>query len=118
MIEWALIYTDGSIFTSEDGEPWQAPRDMVQFSVWRDEQTGWGYAESGIGLWGWREDMGHFHGFENQAAWESYQRVYKPWPLTVFGWELSDEAFQAMKKDVDELMGEPRTARRWSERRL
>jgi hypothetical protein len=92
---------------------------MVQFSVWRDHDlTGWSYAESGIGLWGWREDLGHFHGFENEQAWSTYLRHAEPWPVSVFGWEISDEAFQTTRRKVDELLGEPRTARRWSERRL
>lgn len=118
MIMWALVYANGTVFTNEHGEPWEAPRDMVQFSVFRDARLGWGYSESGLGVWGWRGDLGYFHGFENADGVATYDRNYRPWPLKVFGWEVSDEAFARLRSMVTELLGEERTARRDGERRL
>lgn len=37
---WKIYYTDGSVFSNEDGEPWDAPRTGVQIVVVPDDELG------------------------------------------------------------------------------
>lgn len=117
MIEWALFYADGTFFSDLDGDPSKAPREFVQLAVWRDEGTGWNYEQSDIGYWVWREDLGHFLGIQNEAGWQSYLRSYNGYPLTVFGWTLSDTEFHRVMKLAAKVMEEPKSLWRRIEKR-
>jgi hypothetical protein len=117
MIEWALFYVDGSAFTNEDGGPEEAPREMVQAAAHKDDRTGWTRVDSDIGYWGWRSDLGRWHGLQNESAWQSYLRI-EPWPLTVFGWEIDDEEFGKLSHKIEQVMKTPKTSWRRRERRV
>lgn len=38
---WKIYYTDGSEFTSDEGNPWEAPRQHVQVIVQTDPDVGY-----------------------------------------------------------------------------
>lgn len=121
MIEWALIYyePDGepSFFTNEDGSPDEAPREKVMASAHMDDRTGFVTEVSDIGYWGWRSDLGRWKAIYNEQGWASFIRQ-EPWPLTVFGWEVSDEDFSGVMKAAEAAMQRPKTAWRQRERRV
>ena len=40
-MRWRIYYDDGSVFTDQDGSPWDAPRTGVQAIAQPNDRVGW-----------------------------------------------------------------------------
>lgn len=99
-MRWAILYRDGSCFTHEDGDVWDAPRMDVQAVYQEDESVGAMTVRSAWGFWKWedawigvdREGM-----FMHLALW--------PRPLVLFGTFLSQPEWEATKRVIADKLG-------------
>lgn len=41
---WRIYYGDGTVYTSDDGSPWDAPRQNVQVVVSQDDRVGYRFS--------------------------------------------------------------------------
>lgn len=101
MLQWLILYSDGSRFSSFDGEPHEAPRQEVQFIIMEDPDTGTRAEASPIGFWGWRD--GEWNGFEDHMGFWSYM-FNSGEPITaVFGRTLKNSLWEALIKEASEI---------------
>lgn len=92
---WAIFYTNGTVFTSEDGTPWEAPRRSVQVVVsCRDkDERDWDcfhkvdrfYYEPDHG--GWNDCSDEFSMFDHMIRTKH--------PLVLFGRMLGNNEWKA-----------------------
>lgn len=120
-MDWLIRYGDGSTFTSEDGKPWEAPREDVQRIYYRDERVDVAVAGSNPGRWGWKVDRngenGRWFGFNDLTAFDEYLRTC-PHPIPLFGRILHDHEWEEIvAEDVKGLFGIEKTSWRERERR-
>jgi len=55
--DWAILYEDGSWFTSSDGQYWEAPRIGVMAILQTDPNVGIETLHSSDGWWVWKDDQ-------------------------------------------------------------
>jgi hypothetical protein len=92
-VEWIIFYGDGTTFTNQDGEPWEAPRQNVQVVVRRDETEGrrLGY------------DRDYYCWHEGEQQWiphDEHGLIYylntEPYCIRLCGYWISDREFQTI----------------------
>lgn len=96
-MKWCIYYSDGSIFTHEDGGPEDAPSIDVQYIAQEDKNVGFvsfcgrDYYHWDEGRW-WRAD---------QIGFLLY--MMKPgWKKVLFGEMISEERFTEISRRVSE----------------
>ena len=121
-MRWVILYADDSTFSSEDGEPHEAPRMGVQRIYFSDERVGVGVEGSPIGRWGWKTDAddanGRWFGFDDHGGFLDYLMTYPRPCVSLFGRTLHPHEWEAVvAKDARRILGEPKSAWRERERR-
>lgn len=116
MLDWLILYGDGSTFSNLDGPPHEAPRTGVMQTFFMDERTGVSIESSLIGHWGWKD--GRWFGFDDHMGFWDYL-FHHPEPcICLFGRTLHDEEWQArILPLVREITNTPKSAWRARERR-
>jgi hypothetical protein len=95
---WRIYYDDGSVFSSEDGDPWDAPRTGVEVIVHPDgnglsmmsQSDYYVYEPERAGQWGGWNYTDHF------GLVLYLQRAKKP--LVLFGAMVLDSQFSEIEK--------------------
>jgi hypothetical protein len=104
-LRWAIVYTDRSVFTSDDGPPESAPRRGVQVVLVADQAHNYRHEFSNPGRWGWRDDHGTWFGYDDhEAAWD-YLVNYEGRPLLIYGERMNTEDYYALRRWADEQFG-------------
>lgn len=99
---WRIYYGDGSVFSSDDGSAFEAPRANVQVIVESDPRVGWrwisgyDYFVLDPGRGGWRET--------NEFGLYDYLQRAKQ-PLVLFGRWLSDDEWSRLFSRVRSELG-------------
>ena len=104
---WIVFYTDGSIFTSADGSPWDAPRRSVQsIASVKDSGDDW-----------YNINMSDFFYFEEWTSdgqpvggWHCAKNMFDVMdhllrakhPCVLFGRMLSDAAWKALHHEMND----------------
>jgi len=105
-VGWWRVYTASGVFTSEDGSPWDAPRQDVQIIVQEDDAAGWRIVHS-KDYYYFEEERGGWNGGDTFAMFDHMLRAKSP--CLLFGRMLSDEDWKALfsrvKTDVGERTG-------------
>lgn len=97
-VDWIIYYDDGSSFSSDDGETWDAPRTGVEVVVQRNEQTGYDFLCTIGDYFVYDKDRG---GWRITDFWGTLDHcVSCRNPLVLFGRNMSDEEFQKLKTRV------------------
>lgn len=122
MIEWAILYADGSVYHSEDGAPHEAPRLGVQRIYFRDNQVDAGVEGSLIGRWGWKTDSddenGRWFGFDDHQGFNDYLASYPRPVIPLFGRTLHPHEWErVVKEEAEQILGVRKSAWRKRERR-
>ena len=104
---WWRVYTSDGVFTSDDGSPWDAPRQDVQVIVQQDDAAGYRLIHSKDYFY-WEEDRGGWNGGDTFAMFDHLLRAKHP--CVIFGRMLSDEAWRELFHRVKADIG-PRTGR-------
>lgn len=108
MTEWLILYADGSRFSSRDGEPWQAPRNGVQFVIVEDPDVGTRAESSPIGHWGWND--GQWVGYEDMGGYYDYEWFHglasesAPLIVTLTGRMTKSADWEAMIRHASEVI--------------
>ena len=95
-IQWKIYYGDGSVFSSADGQPQDAPRVNVQYIAWYNEDNRRRLSHASDyyfyedGRWGACDVFGLFE----------YLVRYKS-PIVLFGRLIGDVAFRTIGSKVD-----------------
>lgn len=100
ILEWAIWYSDGSIFTSQDGPPELAPVFGVLVIVLNDPFLGWN-TQSGSDYYGWddRGDGPKWWGILSDLALASY--LAKPgWKRVLIGESIPSETFSQVFEEI------------------
>lgn len=114
-MRWAIVYTDRSVFTSDDGPPEMAPRTGVQLVIVSDAHHGWVFEESSDpGAWVWRDDEGVWFGVDEMGLWD-YRFHYPGRPLVLYGERLTDERWHEVRRWANEHVVRKHT---WSSREV
>lgn len=93
-LEWAVVYADGSIFTNEDGEPWECPRGGVQAVVEADPAVGHVVHKRGD-IYVYDPDWGKPN-WRIMDQWGLAQHMLTPGlKCVLFGSYVSNEAYNA-----------------------
>lgn len=114
MNEWAIYYGDGSVFSDENGTPYDAPRTNIQIIVQKHKSMGWELV-SGADLFYYEESRRGFYACNSTGStlWDHLWRA--KYPLVFAGRMITDEEFrQIVLKVLDELPS-PKTAWRHGE---
>lgn len=113
--EWAILYTNGTVFTNLDGGFMDAPRNGVAQVFYSSELTGVSVESSPEGVWLWRDGL--WMGSDTFGLWDYL--FHDPGPLCVlFGRTVKDEKWMGdIHQKALEIMGEPKSAWRSRERR-
>ena len=101
MAGWSIFYEDGE-FSSDDGSPWDAPRQGVQIIAQCDEWVGYKLAH-GSDYFYYESERGGFAGCDLFGCYDHLIRADKP--LVLFGRMMSDEAFKAFFARVKKKLG-------------
>jgi hypothetical protein len=88
-----VFYTDGSAFSSDDGDPWQAPRRGVQAIACSSPDTGF-YWLHGESYYTYEQDAGGWHKANMFTMVDHLLRAARP--LVIFGQMLSDAQWRKM----------------------
>jgi hypothetical protein len=101
---WIVFYTDGSIFTSADGTPWDAPRRSVQsIASIKDCGTDW-YNINMFDYFYWEEwtindqPVGGWQGGDGFTMYDHLLRAKHP--CVLFGRMLSDAGWKALHRKM------------------
>jgi len=109
MAEWVIWYGDGSSFSSEDGEPWEAPRVGVQCIAVAHISCG-NYILSEQDFYCWHEDGGWIP--HDQMGMHQYLQdkdVIRH--LVLFGYWIQKEVYGAIRsKATKDTRLPPKTA--------
>jgi hypothetical protein len=93
---WIIFYTDGSVFTSADGTPWNAPRRDVQSIVSvKDNGTDW-YNVNMHDFFYWEEENGGWNEGDGFTLYDHLLRANPP--CVLFGRMLSDVNWEKTHK--------------------
>lgn len=99
---WIIFYTDGSVFTSADGSPWEAPRANVQRIA--NSKTGhekdW-YNVQSYDFFYYEQDRGGWNEARDIAT-VTLHLLRASKPLVVFGAMLSDKNWQQAHRRMNE----------------
>ena len=112
-MRWRIYYDDGSVFTDQDGSPWDAPRTGVQAIAQPNDRIGWYILHSADAYYfeasreGWSKA-------DEYTKWDHLIRAY--YPLLIFGRQMSDAAYQEILKRVHSDLPTPKTGRLRGER--
>lgn len=100
-MRWAILYRDGSMFSSDDGEPHEAPRTEVQavFQEVPDELVRAIIIRSTWGFWKWE---GAWVGVDREGMWQ--HQVHYPHPLVLFGSFLTEPDWAEMKVTIEDTL--------------
>lgn len=113
MREWRIYYDDGTVFTNEDGTPWEAPRTGVQVIAQPNPTVGWYILHSADSYY-WEEDREGWSKADEYTKWDHLVRAYTP--LLIFGRQISDESYRIILKKVRKDLPTPKTGNLPSER--
>jgi hypothetical protein len=102
---WRVYYSDGSVYTSQDGTPFDAPRQDVQ--VIAQEKDGDYQLAHGRDYFYFEEDRGGFAACDLFSAFDHLVRARRQ--CLFFGRMLSDSDWRALFARVKEDVG-PRSA--------
>ncbi len=99
---WIIFYTDGSIFCSADGTPWDAPRRSVQriASCKATKYYAW-YNVQSLDYFYWEEAHGGWQGGDGFTMYDHLLRA--KYPCVIFGRMLSDEGWKETHKLMNEF---------------
>ena len=113
LLEWKILYADGSTFSNIDGEPREAPRCGVQAVFYADDLVGVMVETSHDGYWAW---VGEWQGLDLAGFWDHL--FHHPSPLVVFGRYLKDSDWEGrIRALIEDEMDRPKSAWRKRERR-
>jgi hypothetical protein len=88
---WIIFYTDGTTFTSVDGEPWDAPRRSVQCIASYRELNDW-YHIHGTDYFYYEEEHGGWN--DARDIFSAFDHILRAkYPCLLIGRMLSDEGF-------------------------
>ena len=104
---WIIFYTDGSVYTSANGSPWDASRRSVQriASCKESKATDW-YNVQCSDYYYWEEEHGGWNDGDNFAIYDHLLRT--KYPCVVFGRMLSDANWQECYKQMNAFCEENR----------
>ena len=115
-MKWAIFYDwREEPFTSDDGEPWEAPRYGVQEVFMEDEHLGARVETSRVGYWLWRH--GEWSGCDDHMGFWDYMFHYQGTPICLFGRTLQDLEWEKRVADRSRKTGNLKSAWRRRERR-
>lgn len=105
---WIIFYTDGSIFTSADGTPWDAPRRSVQsIAVSRDAEVRDWYNINMFDYFYWEEytkDGQPVGGWQGGDGFTMYDHLLRAkHPCVLFGRMLSDAGWKSLHRKMREF---------------
>jgi hypothetical protein len=96
LMDWIVYYADGSTFSSQDGEPWDAPRRYVQLVMQRHPAKGavilHGSCNDYI-YYCWHGDQWRPH---TQVGFEQYLDAPGSVKVRLCGYWIEDEKFSAV----------------------
>jgi len=99
-MRWAILYRDGSVFTSADGGPFDAPRTEVQMIFQEDKRVDVTTVRSPWGFWKWE---GAWVGVDREGQWQ--HMVGWPQPLILFGSFLTQPDWAEMQQVIERTLG-------------
>lgn len=103
--DWTIIYGDGSIYTSDDGDAGSAPATDVQIIVQFDEDNRWStLAISRYYIWGWR-GVNKWWSVDD-AGFYDYLLNYRGWKAVLVGRWVDNETFRKLWSQAQEMYGE------------
>ena len=100
-IEWIIFYEDGE-FSSEDGDPWEAPRQGVQIVAQVDDFVGYVLIH-GRDYFYHEAERGGWANCDLFGLYDHLIRAPRPCPL--FGRMMSDAAFGSLRERVKKALG-------------
>lgn len=100
---WRVYYADDSVFTSDEGEPHEAPRHGVQFVAIQDPEVGWQGEQSPEGYWIWRN--GRWFGTDTMGFWD-YLYHHRGPCVCLFGRTLTRPRYRTLLKRATKDLGE------------
>lgn len=109
--EWIIFY-EGHEFSSDDGSPWDAPRQGVQIIAQKDDFLGYTLIH-GKDYFYFEEDRGGWSTCDQFGIYDHLIRAEIPCAL--FGRMMSDQGFQQLFHRVKGELGEKQG---WSQREL
>ena len=111
MRQWRIYYGDGSVFTSEDGTPWDAPRTNVQVIVQEHGRVGWQVLNSADEYYFEEDTRGWYEarGFTDHLLRAKH-------PLVVFGRMMNNDEYVALLARAKEDLPTPKTGNLREER--
>jgi hypothetical protein len=91
---WAIFYTNDSVFSSEDGTPWDAPRRSVQcvVSCKNKEEKDW-YCIQQIDRFYYEPEHGGWNDCTDEYSMYDHM-IRTKHPLVIFGRMLSDSQWK------------------------
>lgn len=98
---WRIYYGDGTVFSSKDGSPWDAPRQNVQVIVQSDERVGWR----------WISGKDYFFFDEKRGGWRETDEWHDPlistlYPVVLFGRWMADQEWASLFARVKSELGD------------
>jgi hypothetical protein len=99
---WRIYYEDGKVFTSDDGEPFDAPRVGVEIVV--QEKDGSHELVFGRDHFYWEPSRGGWMTSDWFGAIDHLMRSKRQ--CLLFGRQLNDDDWRALHKRVRDEMGE------------
>ena len=104
---WAIYYGDGSIFTDEDGSPFDAPRTNVQIIVEKHPRLGWELFSQSEYFYYEPETRGFYHA---DIFTVFSVLIRSKAPLILFGQMISDEKFEEITLKMLDDLPSPKTS--------
>ena len=98
-MKWAIYYSDGSIYTYQDGNPEDAPVIGVQYIAQEDKNNNWvSLCNSDFYIWDKRDGVEKWYCASN-AGRENYMR-HPGWKKVLIGEWIGDLTYTAISKRV------------------
>lgn len=107
MFNWAIYYGDGSIFTSADGDPFNAPRTNVQIIAFKNNQMGWEILSQSDYYYYEKDGHGWCIATDQFNVFDVLVRVNRP--LILFGRWLSQDEFKSVVLNMLADLPSPKT---------
>lgn len=104
---WRIYYGDGTRFTDEDGDAFDAPRVDVQVIAQTDSSMGWELLSQADHYY-FEPETRNWYVADPFTVWDVLVRSKHP--LIVFGRMMTDEGFQQIVRQVLDELPTPKTA--------
>lgn len=95
MLDWAIYYDDGRVYTDEDGRPAYAPKRGVQAIARRSERVGVAYLEGHDYYW---RDDGSWFGGDRFGLFDYLARPGEK--VVLFGRSMTDAEYESFMQRV------------------